>query len=396
MNRSPILATIGTVALLIAGTAAADLLALPLDGLVVVEAHATGGMLVPPCDAAGVCGSWRLSAVETPPSPLSSSSCLEGAANVVQPDLAQGKDFSAARPTPGTVFDFRGTKLTAPNSSHVIELAFVSGSVCVTHAHIVGSMARDLTYYRVKQKPSADGLGFDFGGIAFPNIHGGIFIVENSWVENVEDAIYFPRTDAGPYDSTLIVRRSRLLYIRDDAIENDGRYKLVRVEDVLLDEGHMGFSSRPGGGAPFPTDRPVTWEVTGSLLHFSCKPDNRHPRGPEPGNNNSSCPVAHGIPQSTGGIFKRGGPLTVHWKNVIARVDATGAHPTGNQLDFLPENGSTFENVVVVWTGPGAFPGYVEVPGVTVTKDISVWNNARASWLTAHGCTADDCAFLHY
>ena len=35
------------------------------------------------------------------------------------------------------------------------------------------------------------------------------------------------------------------------------------------------------------------------------------------------------------------------------------------------------ENVTVVWLGDGTFPGTVP-PGVTVTTDLSVWEQARA------------------
>jgi streptogramin lyase len=46
--------------------------------------------------------------------------------------------------------------------------------------------------------------------------------------------------------------------------------------------------------------------------------------------------------------------------------------------------GTVAENVTLVWTGPGDYPGPLPA-GVTVTRDSSVWYAARTAWLQRHG-----------
>jgi hypothetical protein len=58
--------------------------------------------------------------------------------------------------------------------------------------------------------------------------------------------------------------------------------------------------------------------------------------------------------------------------------------------------GTTASNVVVVWVGDGEFPMSV-LPGMTLTTDRSVWDEAAATWKQRHGCTTIDqpCTRLH-
>jgi hypothetical protein len=46
---------------------------------------------------------------------------------------------------------------------------------------------------------------------------------------------------------------------------------------------------------------------------------------------------------------------------------------------------SSFLNCKLVWTGPGSYPGTLPSTGVTVTSDVSVWNNAVQQWKDRHG-----------
>jgi hypothetical protein len=47
--------------------------------------------------------------------------------------------------------------------------------------------------------------------------------------------------------------------------------------------------------------------------------------------------------------------------------------------------GATFENVTLVWLGPGRYPGSLPAAGLTVTRDRRVWDRAKADWLARHG-----------
>jgi hypothetical protein len=134
----------------------------------------------------------------------------------------------------------------------------------------------------------------------------------------------------------------------------------------------------------------ASWDVSDSLFHLGCMPDERAKAV------RSSCPPSpSGQKQSTGGIFKLSvcwGP--VHFKNVIFRVDATGANGAAN-LHFPT---GTYENVTIVWLGPGHYPGRLPDQGVDVTEDVAVWDEARDRWLAVHDCelAQSKCAFLHH
>jgi hypothetical protein len=62
----------------------------------------------------------------------------------------------------------------------------------------------------------------------------------------------------------------------------------------------------------------------------------------------------------------------------VERVSMNGPAAMG----FPP--GTVAHNVTLVWTGPGDYPAPVPA-GVTVTKDRTVWDDARRSWLERHG-----------
>jgi hypothetical protein len=173
-------------------------------------------------------------------------------------------------------------------------------------------------------------------------------------------------------------------------IKADGCFHNV-IDDVLVDEGHMMFAARPSKGVNIPASRQGSWKVRNSLLHVSCKPDERDKAI------RSGCPDRTEGPvltQSMGGFFKKSacfGPMDM--ADTILKADAWPASGITN-IDFPP---GTYRNVIMVWAGPGNFPGKLPPSGVTVTKDVAVWDKERAEWLQKHGCDSvpNDCAFLH-
>ena len=68
----------------------------------------------------------------------------------------------------------------------------------------------------------------------------------------------------------------------------------------------------------------------------------------------------------------------VYLKNVIIRQDL-GNHEC---VDKWPSG--TYDNVKFVWTGSGSYPGTLPA-GVTLTRDVGVWNSAKSAWLSRHG-----------
>jgi hypothetical protein len=69
-------------------------------------------------------------------------------------------------------------------------------------------------------------------------------------------------------------------------------------------------------------------------------------------------------------------------RNTILMAERTSVN--GPRIMDFPTN-AEFENVTLVWLGPGDYPGRLPATGVTVVKDRRVWDEARARWLARHG-----------
>jgi hypothetical protein len=73
-----------------------------------------------------------------------------------------------------------------------------------------------------------------------------------------------------------------------------------------------------------------------------------------------------------------------------------------NSVFYIEDNsagqwppGTVIENSVLVWDGVGSPPSLTPMPGLTITTDVSVWENAKADWLARHGCTSfGNCSHL--
>jgi hypothetical protein len=228
---------------------------------------------------------------------------------------------------------------------------------CVVGGTIVGAQSRDLTWQTMKSTLDGDGLNFKgYGGV-----------IDGIRVDNVEDGV---GTIAGDPEGILI-RNAYMTYIRDDCIENDFVVGLI-VKDSLLDGCFFGLSQRPALGtnpkAPPAGERTL---LDGVLMRLE----------PMPYEQSKARCSADGL--GTGGFFKwspYANKLVVRNSILFAeRVAALCRSP----MNF-PEN-ATFENVTLVWTGPGDYPGSLPASGVTVTRDRQVWDQAKADWLERHG-----------
>jgi hypothetical protein len=103
---------------------------------------------------------------------------------------------------------------------------------------------------------------------------------------------------------------------------------------------------------------------------------------PQPGNaSGGTCKqwVVNGT--ANAGMWKmdsfKGSASLVQVSNTVVRIDLLN-HECGDQWPA-----GTYTNVTLVWTGPGSYPAVP--PGVTVSTDVSVWDNAKQAWLDAHG-----------
>jgi hypothetical protein len=236
---------------------------------------------------------------------------------------------------------------------------------CARQLRVTGVAPQSLTWRQWKSNHDGDGI--------LMKVLNGNGVVEDSWFHNTMDPISWNQTTG-----SWITRRVYARYTRDDFIENDSCRKGL-VEDVLVDNAFMFISTRPGGGSTCQAANTVT--VRNALVHLGALPYDGDMKG---------SPAAAGS-CGHGQLFKwtaSAGPVDV--RNSIFRVDCVSVNGP-NSMSFPA---GTYENVTLIWGGAGAYPAAIP-PGVTVTRDLSVWDEARAAWLRRHGCDDDGdyCSF---
>jgi hypothetical protein len=269
--------------------------------------------------------------------------------------------YRIASPLSGTTYDLRGLEATGfPNRTlypivfgdvrHGQSVGPPAQHLCVIGGGVVGQQPRSLAWQQVKHQYDGDGLRV---------VAGGWYVVDGLRADNVEDGI-------SPFGDGFVGRNLYFTYIRDDCIENDA-ISAGFVSDSLFDGCSMGLSERPSSGfAPTPPPPDESFVMDHVLLHIQPMP--RDENTPDHRGN--------------GQLFKWS-----KWSNRLVlrdsvlwveRVSMNGPAAMG----FPP--GTVAHNVTLVWTGPGDYPAPVPA-GVTVTKDRTVWDDARRSWLERHG-----------
>jgi hypothetical protein len=269
--------------------------------------------------------------------------------------------FRRAKVPDRRTYDLRRARIVGYPTTNRYPLAFgkqdSGNATCVVGGTIAGRQSRELTWQVMKGKLDGDGLHF--------KSRGGV--VDGIRVDNVEDGV---GTIAGDPEGILL-RNAYMTYIRDDCIENDWIVGLI-VKDSLLDGCFFGLSQRPALGtgprAAPPAERTL---LDGVLIRLQ----------PMPFEAQKARCAADGL--GTGGFFK----WSPYSNRLVVRNSVLFAERVaalcGGPMDF-PEN-ATFENVTLVWLGPGDYPGRLPATGVTVTRDRQVWDEARAEWLERHG-----------
>lgn len=307
------------------------------------------------------------SGLTAPAVPPSSQLCLQRPANkVITSSGNQESQYRVPNPGDEVTFDLRNWSSTAypQNTLYPLSLgnAELNRGLCVIGGTVLGQLDRNLGWNEVKGNYDGDGLRI--AGQSW-------FYVDGLRVDNVEDGLS-PR---GPQDPstrpTLYAKNLYFTFIHDDCIENDACLPGV-IEDSLFDGCYMGISERPGKGRGCPDSaRGHTFTMDGVLMRLQ-----RMPRADGSGGD------AHGH------FFKwtgrnepdsNAGTLIIR-NSILLAEEVSYAGP--NAMEF-PTN-TIAENVILVWLGQGRYPAKLP-PGVRVTNDISVWNNAKANWLNRHG-----------
>lgn len=189
---------------------------------------------------------------------------------------------------------------------------------------------------------------------------------------DIEDGLKFLETDVNLNTTTFYSTGTYLSRVRDDCIEND--YTLGGVlSDSLWDGCNSGISERPADVNGTWTSPPGETLTLDHMLIGLWK--TWHEADGRSGEN---------------ALFKWSTSANhVVIKCSIFKVDAvslngTGAMaiPAGTRVDdsACPNSPTT-----IVWLGGGAYPGNLRGLPIRVTHDVTVWNNAKAAWLAAHG-----------
>ncbi len=190
---------------------------------------------------------------------------------------------------------------------------------------------------------------------------GHPYVVDGLRVDLGEDGL-------GLQGDNFVVRNSYVSNARDDCVEND----LVSAglfEDTLFDGCYVGLSSEPASYIRPTLQRESLAPVVLDDVLMRLKPL------PDP----VTADVPTGVTHNRLWKFALQPPTPYVARNSVFLVEERGVartHP-------FPA-GFQAENVTLVWLGAGAFPSPVP-PGVTVTTDLSVWEQAREAWLVDHG-----------
>jgi hypothetical protein len=294
--------------------------------------------------------------------PSSASDCLaRGGHATVSGPLRQA--YRADRTPDDHTYDLRRATSVAYGRTTNYPLLFgkarAGTNLCVLGGHVVGQQSRNLSYQAVYDRYNGDGLWVQ---------GSGSYLVHGFRAENVEDGISLQGGD-GDFAQ---VSGAYLSYVRDDCIEND---HIVggQVSDSLLDGCFMGISERPDADAR-PSRAPAgeTFTLDRVLLRIAPQPNERAADGAGNGQLFKWSPAANRL-------VLRDSVFLVEEEPIRGRTP----------LAFPP--GTSAENVTLVWLGAGAYPGPLPA-GVTVVRDRSLWETARARWLVDHGYAAGHTA----
>jgi hypothetical protein len=224
-------------------------------------------------------------------------------------------------------------------------------------------------------KGAYDGDGLRISG------RGG-YVVDGLRVDNVEDGVA-PRGTENRYPKDgdgFVMRNLYFTYIRDDCVENDDIAGGV-IADSLFDGCYTGVSERPGSGNPqlnHPAPRGETLLLDHVLLRLQAMPG--------PRDSQDQKVLGHGQ------LFKWS-PVA---NSLVLKHSVFLVEKAPNSTSYFPfPPGTVTEDVTIVWLGSGDF-GWAVPRGTTVTRNRSVWDRARAVWLTRHGCTSfTSCSRLY-
>jgi phosphatidylinositol-3-phosphatase len=166
------------------------------------------------------------------------------------------------------------------------------------------------------------------------------------------------------YQSATRIDDMYASYIRDDCVSDLSHANLV-INDSLFDGCHTGISWQSN-------------ETTTSGINFQLQiNDSLFYIQPMAQGTGGTCDNRLSGGLGNGAMWKMEGSHPVDLHNVVIRQDLGST----DCVDEWPAG--TYDNVTFVWGSASAYPGTLPA-GVTLTRDLNVWDNAKAAWLARH------------
>ena len=225
-----------------------------------------------------------------------------------------------------------------------------SSNSCYTGISVKGNFSTTTNWWQMKQCCNGAAITVDSGPVTLTNSYS-----YNAGVDGI-------RTWNG---AAVTLLGTHEVYTRDDCISDISHGDLI-IRDSLFDGCHTGISWRSTNNN---NKKLFKVDIQNTMFYVQ----------PEPGSTsggNCTQYVVNG--KANGPMWKMDSVQSgVYLKNVIIRQDL-GNHECADKWPT-----GTYSNVTFVWTGSGTYPGKLPA-GVTLTRDVSVWNNARTQWLATH------------
>ena len=261
----------------------------------------------------------------------------------------------------------------------------VHGGV-ITGMRAIDDTSRSMTWRARKNNTGVCGLegdvSHDSDGL-WVRINGNL-IIEGCYFDNCMDAITLKQGGTGSYENSRVtVRHCYGRYLRDELVENDSCMHVTQ-EDILIDGVFMFYSERPGKDASATCPSPQLPAIfRRCYVEFKQMPYTR-------------CTGSyHQFPFKMGsntGPVQAEDCIFVMYNSRLNNDDVPGSDIN------MPGGSSTYSNCTMIWMGAGAYPGTLPSGWTLINGNKTLFNEARADWLSDHGDTTgtgDDFPWLH-
>ena len=263
---------------------------------------------------------------------------------------------------------------------------------CITGGSVVRRHPRAATRDQWYDGDGGGAAGADSEGFrqSLTNTAGNYLTITGSSVSDVEDAF---DPNVARADSVVTLDHVRAESVRDDCIENEGGSgtsetpgSLV-ITRSLFDGCFTAFAERPSGASTAQNGTGASsFTLTDSLVYVQPQP--LGPRYCSPthvsrGRCRTPAPTTSGSGRTASGSGRRPPRDQVVVHDTVFRLDM----PSYSSCSSQKWPAGSYQNVTLVWTNPQPYATAGDCsntlpPGVTLTTDVSVWDKAKAAWLT--------------